>query len=123
MTTLLSRTLGLQALFFLMISGIAINVPGSIQLSEALWGAALSSSQTALLVVLGYRVFYKKGVALTLLVSVFKYGILLGIFLLAWTGQLKITGSFVLGFLTVVPSLTGFIFLKPKMNGQDNGSL
>lgn len=119
MISLVSRSLLLQGLFFLMISGLALALPGRIDLLEAFWGAALSGSQTALLVILGYRVFYKKGIALTLLVSVFKYGILLGIFLLAWTGKLKITGSFALGFLTIVPSLTGFLFYKPKLNGQE----
>ena len=90
---------------------------------EVIWGAAIAGSQVAMLMWLGHRILHKKGVALTLLVSVFKYGILLGIFILAFQGQIKITQGFLLGFLTVVPSLLGLMALKPKMNGSANGSL
>lgn len=77
------------------------------------WGAAFIGTQVIFLMILGYRIIYKKGIALTLLISVFKYGILLGIFVLSAAGFLRITPGFAIGCLSIIPSLTSLILLRP----------
>lgn len=106
--------IGSVHVFFAALSFIALmNLGMELRVFDFIWGAALSGSQVIFLIVLGYRVIYKKGIAFTVLLSVFKYGILLGIFVLAAAGFLRISPSFAVGFITIVPSLTSLIFLRP----------
>src|SRR5690606_4515807 len=103
-------------LHLLVVSLVATALSGTgFQLSGAyVWGAALSNGQMSLPPLIGYRAIHKIGIAFTLLLSVFKYGILLGIFLVSFAGIVKISTSFAIGFVTIVPSLAGLILLKPK---------
>ena len=82
-------------------------------------GAALSGLNLTLLIWMGERTLYEKGIALTLLAGVGKYFVLLAVFVLAVFGNWSPSYFFIWGILSMLPSV-GWISFKSEeaMNGS-----
>lgn len=89
---------------------------------SAIYGGVLVTLNILIIYWTIKQIFLKKSVALAIAVIVFKYAILLSLFLLLYRSGWRIDGGFIVGLLAMFPTILIFV-RKHLKSSEKNGPL
>lgn len=111
------RAFGLHAALVVVVSGIYALLGAAQQLPQLWLGGLLGGFNVILILWSVTRLMAKKPIALTVAVSVFKYGFLIALFWLTAQAKVTLGFSFFVGLLLMLPSTGAVLFVLNK-NGN-----